>query len=174
MVAVSNTSPVSSLAMIGRLNLLRSQFREVVIPEAVEAELLRMPDRSARLSVEEALSQGWIRVLPVSNAQLVRVLERDLDAGESAAIALAIELPADIVLIDERDGRRCARAAGLIVRGVLGVLIRAKTLRTIDEVAAEIRALRERVGFHIAPDLEANVLASVGEEQADERKRFLH
>jgi hypothetical protein len=76
---------------------------------------------------------------------------------------LATEIQADVLLIDEKEGRRVARQAGLPVRGVLGILIRAKAKAQIDSVKAEVEALRSRAGFFVAPSLEAEVLRSVGE-----------
>jgi hypothetical protein len=90
-------------------------------------------------------------------------LANELDKGEAEAIALATEIQADVLLIDEREGRSFARQAGLPVRGVLGILIRAKAKAEIDSVRAEIEALRSRAGFFVAPSLEAEVLRNVGE-----------
>jgi predicted nucleic acid-binding protein len=90
-------------------------------------------------------------------------LGNDLDPGEAEAIALAIEIQAGVLLIDEKEGRSFARQAGLIVRGVLGVLIRAKAMGEITSVRVEIDELRNRAGFFIAPALESQVLSSVGE-----------
>ena len=90
-------------------------------------------------------------------------MANELDKGEAEAIALATEIQADVLLIDEREGRSFARQAGLPVRGVLGILIRAKAKAEIDSVRAEIEALRSRAGFFVAPSLEAEVLRNVGE-----------
>src|ERR1039458_6446764 len=60
MVAVSDTSPISNLSMIGCLDLLRSQFSQVLIPEAVRTELERMPNPEAKASIEGALQNGWL------------------------------------------------------------------------------------------------------------------
>ena len=163
MVAVSDTSPISNLAFIGRLDLLLSQFEEVSIPEAVRAELEGMPNLEARFSIEQALQAGWLRCRSVGNQQLAAALANELDKGEAEAIALATEIQADVLLIDEREGRSFARQAGLPVRGVLGILIRAKAKAEIDSVRAEIEALRSRAGFFVAPSLEAEVLRNVGE-----------
>ena len=76
---------------------------------------------------------------------------------------MATEIQAEVLLIDEKEGRSCARQAGLPVRGVLGILIRAKAKAEIDSVRAEIEALRSRAGFFVAPSLEAEVLRNVGE-----------
>jgi len=163
MVAVSNTSPISSLSIIGRLELLRSQFSEVLIPEAVRTELERMPIPSAKALIESAIRDRWLRRRDVANLQLAAALGNDLDQGEAEAIALATEIQADILLIDEKEGRSFARQAGIPVRGVLGILVRARAKGEIPSVKAEIDALRSRAGFFISASLEAEVLRSVGE-----------
>jgi uncharacterized protein len=163
MVAVSDTSPISNLSIIGRLDLLRSQFSQVLIPEAVRTELERMPNPEAKALIENALQDGWLSCRAVGNRQLAAALGNDLDRGEAEAIALAAEIQAGILLIDEKEGRGFARQAGLVVRGVLGVLIRAKAMGEIASVKAEIDSLRNRAGFFIASSLETAVLRSVGE-----------
>jgi uncharacterized protein len=69
MVGVSNTSPISNLAITGRLALLRSQFSQVLIPEAVRTELERMPNLEAKASIEDALRNGWLLCRAVANSQ---------------------------------------------------------------------------------------------------------
>lgn len=117
MVAVSDTSPISNLALIGRLSLLQSQFDEILIPNAVQAELDLMPNPGAKSSIERAKQEGWLRHCSVSNARLAAALGNDLDKGEAEAITLATEIHADVLLIDEKEGRSFARQAGLAVRG---------------------------------------------------------
>jgi predicted nucleic acid-binding protein len=163
MVAVSDTSPISNLSITGRLDLLCSQFSQVLIPEGVRTELERMPNPEAKTSIENALRDGWLRCRAVGNRQLAAALGNDLDQGEAEAIALATEIQAGVLLIDEKEGRSVARQAGLVVRGVLGVLLRAKAMGEIASVKAEIDALRNRAGFFIAASLEIDVLRSVGE-----------
>ena len=164
MVAVSNTSPISSLAYIGRLDLLRSQFTEVCFPEAVRAELERMPNPEAKSLIDQAVQAGWLRCVPVRNGRLAAALAFDLDAGEAEAITLATEIPADVLLIDEREGRGLARQAGLPVRGVRGILLRAKRMGAVASVKGEIDALRARAGFFLASSLEGEDLRDAGEQ----------
>jgi predicted nucleic acid-binding protein len=76
---------------------------------------------------------------------------------------LATEIPADILLIDEKDGRFFARQSKLPVRGVLGILIRAKGMGSVLSIRSEIEALRKRAGFFVAAALEDEVLRAVGE-----------
>ena len=72
-------------------------------------------------------------------------------------------MKADLLLIDEREGRIVARQAGLRVRGVPGILLRAKAQGEIPSVKTEIEALRNRAGFFVAPRLEAEILRNAGE-----------
>ena len=164
MVAVSNTSPVSNLSMIGRLSLLQSQFTLVLIPLAVRNELERVPDTAAKASIGRALDAGWLKVQPVINIGFAVALGNDLDAGEAEAIVLATEVQADMILIDEKEGRNLARLTGLNVRGVLGILLRAKAMSEIASVKLEIAAPRSLAGFFVASSLEAEVLRTAGEQ----------
>lgn len=163
MPAVSNTSPISNLAWIGHLNLLRDQFREVWIPRAVEGELQNIPDPAVRLVVDAVLRAGWLKVRSASNAALVSLLNVELHPGEAEAIALAVEIKPEWLLIDEREGRSKARQLGLPLTGVLGVLVRAKKLGQIQALKPEIDSLRKKARFFIAPSLEAAILTQAGE-----------
>jgi hypothetical protein len=150
MVAASNTSPVSNLALIGRLDLLGAQFQEVWIPDAVQRELDRLPSPAGRSAIRQATHAGWLRCRKITNTALAFVLAIDLDRGEAEAITLAAEIPADLLLIDEKDGRLLARQTGIRVRGVLGMLIRAKAMGKVSSVKSEIDALTLVAGFFIA------------------------
>ena len=72
MVAVSDTSPISNLALIGRLDLLRAQFEQVWIPDAVMAEFDRIPSPLAKASIEQALQAGWLQCRLVESSGLGR------------------------------------------------------------------------------------------------------
>ena len=163
MVAVSNTSPVFNLACIERLILLHQQFGEVWIPPAVDAELDRIPKDAIRITVNEAKRAAWLKVRVAVNTPLIRSLSVDLHKGEAEAIALGLEMNAERLLIDERDGRLMARQLGLSVTGVLGVLLRAKHDGHIASVKPEIEALRAKANFFIDATLEARILSTAGE-----------
>jgi predicted nucleic acid-binding protein len=126
MLAVSNTSPISNLATIGLLNLLMLQFGALWIPGAVAVELEAHPDPTALIAIQTAIREEEIKIAAPRDSTLLRVLLSDLHKGEAEAIALASDLSADLVLIDEQEGRRRAANAGLAVTGVLGILLRAK------------------------------------------------
>jgi hypothetical protein len=163
MLAVSNTSPISNLASIGRLDLFRSQFPVLWIPTAVAQELRAHPDPVATATIEAAIDGQLIRVAAPQDSHLYRMLVLQVHRGEAEAIALAIDLKADVVIIDEQEGRGFAAQAGLSVTGTLGVLLRAKRSGIIKAVTPEIRALREKARFFISSALEASVVAAAGE-----------
>lgn len=100
---------------------------------------------------------------------LVRLLARDLDAGESEVIALALERKASLVLLDESEARRIAERYGLTKTGVIGLLIRARREGLFDSLQAELDKLQRLGGFWIEDRLYHRVLASMGEEKEQEK-----
>ena len=163
MLVASNTSPISNLAVIGRLSLLRSQFREIWIPGAVRSELDQLSHPAALKEIQQALQDGWIKPQALREDHVARLLAVALDPGEAEAIALALELSADLILLDERDGRSAAERAGLRITGVLGVLLRAKNDGQIPLIKPEIEALRAQARFFLSARLQEKILAITGE-----------
>ncbi|HRJ76011.1 MAG TPA: DUF3368 domain-containing protein, partial [Anaerolineales bacterium] len=82
---------------------------------------------------------------------------------EAEAIALALQLKADLILMDERDGRSVAKSMGLNPIGILGVLVRAKQAGTIQSVKEVLNKLRNEAGFYITDGLMQNILSEIGE-----------
>src|SRR5665213_705843 len=107
MIVVSDTSPITALLAVEQADLLKQLFGEAVIPNAVETELLRM----------HPVLPAWLRVQSLQNFAKANVYAFSVDRGEAEAIALAEELHADHLLIDERKGRRLAQRQGLAVLG---------------------------------------------------------
>jgi uncharacterized protein len=161
--AVSNTSPISNLASIGRFELLKSQFSALWIPDAVVKELTAHPDPIAQAAIQSAVRDQWLRIATPCDSSLLRLLLLQLHQGEAEAIALASELNADIALMDEQEGRQLASRTGLAVTGVLGILLRAKRLGEIHAVKPEIDLLRSKARFFVSSALGAKVLASAAE-----------
>lgn len=161
MIVISDSSPLIALAAIGRLNVLRVLFDQVVIPETVFDEVSKAGE--GRTGAEEITEADWIKVLPVSNHSLLRVLQARLDPGEASAIALAIEQDANLVLLDERRGRREAIDLGLRVTGVVGVVVRAKQAGLTVSVQTVLDDLRTRGGFWMSDSLYNYALRLAGE-----------
>jgi uncharacterized protein len=159
---VSNTSPLSNLAIINRLDLVREQLGAVTIPLAVQTELSRLPDAIARARLRSAVEDGWLRTSPISGVVSVELAAR-LDAGEAEALVLALELKASMVLLDESAARNEARRLGLARTGALGLLRQARKAGRIDSLQAEILRLRREARFFVSPALEKALLISVGE-----------
>jgi predicted nucleic acid-binding protein len=81
--AVSNTSPISALAIIDRLPLLKLQFTELWIPTSVSEELAAHPEHSAGERIQSALREGWIKVATPTNSSLLGILSEELHRGEA-------------------------------------------------------------------------------------------
>lgn len=153
MLVVSNTSPILSLVIVDEITLLQKQFGQVQIPSAVLAELQVNQDRPGSSAILQGITAGWIQIQSVSNLAFVNVLQQKLDLGEAEAIALAIESQADLILLDERDGRKVAKSLGLKVTGVIGVLQKAYKSGDLTSLEDVIDDLINKVCFPIDPDL---------------------
>ncbi|GBC95186.1 hypothetical protein HRbin16_00973 [bacterium HR16] len=157
---VSNTSPIMNLARVGHLYLLERLYLKVSIPEAVFHELQRSSDLLGNTRFE---SLPWLDVSPVNNRLLVDALLLELHRGEAEAIALAVENKADLLLIDERIGRRVAERMGLRFIGVLGVLIQAKEEGIIRAVKPVLDSLITQAGFWVGSAVYTRVLQEAKE-----------
>jgi hypothetical protein len=105
-------------------------------------------------------------VATANDQKRVQELRKDLDRGEAEAIVLAIERRADLLLVDQRRGRRTASAAGLRVTGLLGVVATAKRAGLIDLAKPVLDELIQIARFWIGPDLYGEVLAELGESES--------
>ena len=161
MVVVSNTSPIVNLAAIGHLHLLPALFGKITVPDAVYREIVVAG--AGRPGADEVWSAGWTEVQAVQDRRMVRVLEADLHTGEAEALALALELGADWVLLDEQAARRSADALGLTYTGLLSVLERAKAKGIIPAVKPLLDALRHTAGFWIGSALYVHILNRTNE-----------
>ncbi|MBI5568243.1 MAG: DUF3368 domain-containing protein [Chloroflexi bacterium] len=137
---IVNATPLINLSLIEHLGLLKQLYGEVLMPPAVQAELLA--GGAGRVGVTDVPHAGWIRVMPLRDPRRAELLLTDLDRGEAEVIALAQELAAALVIIDERLARRHARRLGLNLTGTLGVLLRAKQQGLLPAVKPLIDQLR--------------------------------
>jgi predicted nucleic acid-binding protein len=161
MIVASDTSPLTSLAAIGHFELLRTLYGEIHIAEGVWQELNYGGRRHP--GSHEVERASWVHRHEVRNQALVAILQRDLDRGESETLALAVELKAHLVLLDEKEGRHAAIRLGLRSLGTLGVLLQAKRLGTLTEIRPLLDALREQAGFFLSDSLYWQVLEQAGE-----------
>ncbi|MBD1997934.1 DUF3368 domain-containing protein [Leptolyngbya sp. FACHB-541] len=156
MIVVSDTSALSNLALVDHLWLLKAIYQTVIIPDAVANELAA----ASNPKIPTILQLNWIQTRSLNNPQLADQLqqERGLDVGEANAIALALELEADDLLIDERLGRQEALRLGLSIIGILGILLLAKHRGIILQVQPVMDTLIDQAGFRISPQLYHRVL----------------
>jgi predicted nucleic acid-binding protein len=161
---VSNTSPLLNLAIIDRLGLVQEQFGAIIIPPAVHNELKIDDERPGSSVLRDAVDTGWIGLGQVENITLCQALRRELDNGEAEAIALAVEVEADLILLDEREGRRVAQSMGLEVVGLVGILLKASHKGSIVSLRQELNLLREKAGFWLDDRLTEKVLALTDED----------
>jgi uncharacterized protein len=169
MIVVSDTSPILSLALIGRLELLRDLYGTITIPDAVRSELITTDQGGAR----EVIQADWIvtrptRTAPRSGASVdsdvvLKLLLREVDRGEAEAIGLALQLKADVLLIDERKARHLAAYLELGVVGLLDVLQDAKQRHLITSVKPVLDDLIARARFRVSHKLYQRTLFTAGE-----------
>ena len=130
------TSPISNLAIIDGLEFLRRRYGSVCIPPVAARELSALSHVEAASRVSAARSEGW---LTIDDRPLPEIsLPYPLDDGENDAIALAVAIKADMLLIDENRGREAARQNRLAVGGILGELLHAKEVGWIESLRNEI------------------------------------
>ena len=156
---VVNTTPIIVLSLIGKLDLLHLLYGQVVAPPSVQAEVLA----GGRDGIGSSELQGasWLRITALQDPRRADLLA-DLDRGEAEVLALALELNADLVIVDERLARLHAKRLGLTLTGSLGVLLRTNQLGHVKAVAPLIRRLRQG-GIHLSDMVVAQVLALADE-----------
>jgi len=137
MIVVSDTSPISNLLLIGRLDILHRLYQEIIIPPAVHSEVIAL----------KSLGKSTV----------------EYTSAECEAIALAIEIGCEWLLMDERRGTRIAREHGLRTIGLAGVLIEAKRKNVVSEIGPLLTDLKSNAGFWLGERLEATVLLKAGE-----------
>jgi predicted nucleic acid-binding protein len=158
-VVVADSSPLIYLSRVGVLDLLAVVYGDIVVPRAVWDEVVQR--RPSAPGVDTVRQASWIRI---DETELPQV-DLQLDPGETAAILLAEKIHADVLLIDERVGRKVAASRGIAVRGTLGVLIQAHQMGALPALRPVLDALVAE-GFRIAPALIREALSRVGEHAA--------
>jgi len=161
MTIVSNTSPITNLAGIGKLNLLHHLYSTITIPQAVYKEMAGIGRTVPGTFAVQTLT--WIETVSVTNQNQVKALRTALDQGEAEAIALALELNAELLIIDERPGRAIAQQYGVNITGVLGVLLEAKQQGLIVAVKPLMDQLINELEFWVSRQVYETVLQAANE-----------
>lgn len=159
--AIADTGPLHYLVLLGHVQTLEALFSEVAVPEPVQDELAHS---SAPVAVRSWITSppAWLSVHPVKPDMFAQT-DAALDAGERAALALAMEHQPDLVLMDDRAGITSAHVLGFVVTGTLGILVQAARPGLL--VLPDALDALGRTNFRWTPSLRARVLA----ERAKER-----
>ena len=129
MKTVSNTTPIISLSSIGKIEILRDVFQEVIIPQAVYEEI-----KAKKGYGYHSADSSFIKVQSIKSKEHELLLSNSLDLGEAETIILAKEITADNVIIDENLGYSVAKDYSLNVVRTLSILLKAKEENLISEV----------------------------------------
>jgi uncharacterized protein len=158
---VTDTSVVLNLCVIGQQEALPVLYGRILAPPVVAAEFQRLASADSRFRgltfpsfIELAAPASLIPSLAASGR---------LQAGEVAALSLAVEMRADAVLMDELAGRHAAVSLGLRPVGLLGILLDAKQRWLIPAIAPLLDGLEKDAQFWISATLRASVLNDAGE-----------
>ena len=166
-VVIADTGPINYLILSGHIDVLPALFGKVILPGIVRDELRH---RKAPPAVQRwiADSPSWTEVRQILH---VPDVSRDasleiLDAGERDAIALALEIHADLILIDDRKGVLVARSRGFRVAGTLAILSMAALRGLVDLTEAFERI--KATSFHYRQEIMDQLLADVANAQEDQ------
>lgn len=159
-VVVSDTSPLRALSHLGHLDWLELLFGQILVPPAVAHELQFPPMRFLSMDLRQ---MPFLMIVTPQDVVRVAELRMSLDLGEAEALALAEEVQAELVLIDESAGRAAVTRAGFRIMGTLGILLRAKSNGWCDALKPQLDRLQKELRFFIAPELRSALLSKAGE-----------
>ena len=156
---ICNTSPLQYLHQLGVLHFLPTLIKSIIVPPAVQAEL--NAGRELGLDLPDVKMFEWVIVRrPASSVALPLIT--DLGAGEREVLALALESPEAVCVLDDSLARQVAGALGLRVTGTLGILLDAKRARITTSVRPLLDQLQS-LGFRLAVHTRAAVIKLAGE-----------
>lgn len=158
MKVVVNTSPLIALERIGCIHVLHQLYGYVIRPQSVLDELKA---GGSQTELNALLSVEWIRTVEDPKEM---VLRKELGDGETAAIALAVKLEADLVILDDLAARHVAAELDLNVTGSLGILLAAWEKGYLKDIKAAVEDLKSS-GFHLSDALVSSLLNNAGEQR---------
>jgi uncharacterized protein len=153
MIVVSDTTALTTLVKAGMDSILPALFGEVVIPNAVRDEFLSF----------HSVLPTWCRVETAVASPLLAGLRIEIDPGEAEAIALAVQLQATMILLDDRKGRRTADRLRLSHLALPALMVAAKRQGLISSVKEAFHKLACEGNYRIADAIVFELLNSVGE-----------
>jgi uncharacterized protein len=160
-VVVADSSVITGLLALRKIELLHFIFGQVLITNSVNKELSSLKDFGYDI---KNLDKSWIKIAEIENFEQRNILLKRLDPGEADSIILAIEKNADFLLMDEKKGRKIAKEIGLQVVGLVGILIQSKKLGLILSLKSELQFLTSKLEFRMSDELIERALKEVGEQ----------
>ena len=132
---LSNATPLIYLAKIGKLDLLRSLYKEVSIPEEVYKEVVKGKENKFfdALIIDKSIKDGWIKIKKIKVKKEIESFASEIDLGEIELISLATETKPYLILIDDASARAIAESFGFNVKGTIYVLLRAYKKKMISK-----------------------------------------
>jgi len=157
----ADAGPLIALSRIDALDLLRGLFGQVLVTPEVRDEALPSADYPGKMLMVQAFEAGWL-VCPTLAKTSWQPTNPALDSGERSAIAVALQMPGCLLIIDDRAGRAEAKSHRLSIIGTAAVVGLAK----LQGLIATARPVLERLqpaGYFIHPNIIETVLKEVGE-----------
>ena len=146
---ISDTSCFIILTNIGELELLHKVYGEIITTIDIATEFGEtLPD--------------WVEIIKVTDTYKQQLLELQIDKGESSAIALALEIPASTVILDDFKARKIASRLGINYTGTIGVIIKAKLKGIIPSIKPILEKIKQ-TDFRISVDIELQALKEANE-----------
>ena len=146
---VSDTSCFIILANIGEMDLLQKTFGEIITTEEVVEEF-----------GEELPS--WIQIKLPTDKHRQKILETQLDKGEASAIALALDYPESLIILDDLKARKIAENLGIEITGTIGLIIIAKKRGVINSIKPLLEKIR-KTNFRVSEEIEKQALKEAKE-----------
>ena len=137
MILIADSSALVALSVCDSLTLLERLFKEVIVPEAVFLEVIKSEKPEARI-LEEFLRKKVRKV----DMRTFIYLDGNTDAGETEAMLLYKQKQADMLLIDDKRGRKIAKINGINTIGSLGILLSAKQAGLLTEIKPKLEAIK--------------------------------
>lgn len=156
---ICDTSPLQYLHQLGLLSLLPALARKIIVPSAVFAEI--EIGRENAIDLPDLLSFDWIDIRQAKSIAILPPLI-DLGAGETEVLALAVESPDAILILDDLLARKAAESLGIKIIGTLGILLEAKRNNLISEIEPILNEL-EKLRFRLSHQTREAVLRLAGE-----------
>lgn len=160
MIVIANSTPLIALSKVGKFDLLKDIFGEIIIPQGVYDEVV--VQGAGRPGAGKVRKAAWIRTKQVRNQAMIDFLLSELDRGEAEVLVLAEELKANWLIIDEEKARIAARLIGFRHISTVGVLVLAKKRGLVKKIRPILDQLR-RKNFRLSDRVYKRTLKEAGE-----------